>query len=30
VTSAFGGLRAMIKAFLAGCYSRLLKKVDEK
>jgi len=30
VTSAFGGLRAMIKAFVVGLYSRLLKKVDEK
>ena len=30
MTSAFGGLRAMIKAFVAGRYSRRLKKVDEK
>jgi hypothetical protein len=30
LTSAFGGLRAMIKAFVAGRYIRLLEKVDEK
>jgi hypothetical protein len=30
LTSAFGGLRAMIKVFVAGRYRRRLKKVDEK
>jgi len=30
LTSAFGGLRAMFKAFVAGRYSGRLKKVDEK
>jgi hypothetical protein len=30
LTSAFGGLRAMFKAFVEGRYSGRLKKVDEK
>ena len=30
LTSAFGGLRAMMKAFVAGCCGGRLKKVDEK
>ena len=30
LTSAFGGRRAMFKAFVEGRYSGRLKKVDEK
>ena len=30
LTSAFGGRRAMKKAFVEGRYSERLKKVDEK